>query len=271
MDQKQLKHITNIFYKKLKRLSKHIVSGFDIGTIHEFRLVYKKLRAFLCMIAKDGNKPGERIKISGKLKKSYHLLGTARDLQLQQKRILEATGGDLHKTNAYIILLQQEIDQLKPALVEIFSDNPVAASKKKTKASMPDGVPLKGFREFLKKQWLSVHTIVAAKRFSDDNLHTIRKSLRLLFYNLKIGKETDHDMLSPDNWKGKDEHYFHELSDELGNFHDKCMAINLLKIGELNSSNKYNRELLDRIKKKWLTEKTNMKQALKIKLMTTLP
>ncbi len=270
MDQKQLKYIVNIFHKKLNKLSKHIITGFDIRTIHEFRLVYKKLRAFLCMIAKDGNRPGERIKISGKLKKSYHLLGTVRDLQLQQKRILEATGRDLHKANAYISLLQQEIDQLKPALVEIFSDNPVAASKKKTKAYMPDEIPVKDFREFLQKQWLSIHTVVAAKRFSDDNLHTIRKKLRLLFYNLKIGKETDHEILSPGNWKGKDEHYFHKLSDELGNFHDKCMAINLLKIGELNGSNKHNRELLDRIKKRWLIDKTNMKQALKIKLMTTL-
>jgi CHAD domain-containing protein len=269
VEQKQLKHIIYFFYKKLEKLSKHIIAGFDAGTIHEFRLVYKKLRAFLQMIGKEGNKPDERINISGKLKKSYRLLGTTRDLQLQQERILEVAGGNIHKTNAYIALLQQEIDKLKPALVEIFSGDPVAASKKKIKASMPDEVPVKDFQEFLKKQWLSICTIVAAKRFSDDNLHTIRKNLRLLLYNLKISKEADHAILSPGIWKGEDEHYFHKLSDELGKFHDKCIAIHLLKVGELSSLNTFNAGLLGRIKKKWLIERANMKQALKIKLMTT--
>ncbi len=270
MDQEQLKHITHIFYKKLKKLSKRIVANFDIQAIHEFRLVYKKLRAFLQMIAKDGQKPGKKVKISGKLKRGYHLLGITRDLQLQQKRILKAAGGDIHQTKTYLTLLQQEIEKLKPALVEIFSDNPVAASKKKTKSSMPDEVPVNGFREFLKKQWFCIHAIVAAKRFSDDNMHSIRKNLRLLFYNFKIGQKIDHAILSSGIWKGKDEHYFHELSDELGTFHDKCMAIDLLKTGKPDSLNKYNRELLDRIKKKWLIEKANMKQTLKTKLMTAV-
>ena len=108
--------------------------------------------------------------------------------------------------------------------------------------------------------------ILVSRHFSDDNIHAIRKSLKDLFYNLKIYEGAEHELLSLSIWKGKDEQYFNKLLDELGSFQDKCTAIALLKSYWLNSLNTYNRELLERIKKGWVKDKVRMKKMLVKKL-----
>ena len=91
-----------------------------------------------------------------------------------------------------------------------------------------------------------------------------------MFYNLKIYVGVEYEQLSLTIWKGKDEEYFNKLIDELGSFQDKCTAIALLKSYWLNSLNKYNRELLERIKKGWIKDKVSMKQLLVKKLKTDI-
>ena len=144
MDQEKIKHITNNHYRKLKKHIKKISEDFDMEAIHQFRIAYKKLRAFLRMISQDHETAGE-IKVSKKLKRCYNLSGSVRDLQLQQQRILGATKQELEKPQAYINLLKKEIEKLKPELSEIFLEKPVTASKKKTDASIPDEFHLNSF------------------------------------------------------------------------------------------------------------------------------
>ena len=261
MNQDQIKHITNDHYRKLKKRIKTVTENFDVEAIHQFRVAYKKLRAFLRMISQQQETAGE-IKISKKLKKGYDISGSVRDLQLQQQRILEATKQELKKPQAYISLLQKEIKKLKPELSEIFLEKPVTASKKKTDASIPDEFKLNSFRNFVQKKWEAIYAIIASRHFSDDNIHAIRKSLKDLFYNLKIYEGVEHELLSLSIWKGKDGQYFIKLLDELGSFQDKYTAIALLKSYWLNSLNKYNRELLEQIKKGWVKDKAHMKKLL---------
>ena len=265
MNKEQIKHITNNHYGKLKKHIKIFAVSLDVETIHQFRVEYKKLRAFLRMIAQNNETTGE-LKISKKLKKAYNFSGSVRDLQLQQQRILEVTKQELKKPQAYINLLQKEIDKLKPELAEIISDDPVAESKKKTNASIPDEFQLSGFKSFIQKKWTAINAIIISAHFSDDNIHTIRKSLKDLFYNQKLYKAVEHDILTKSIWKGKDELYFNNLLDELGSFQDKCTAIALMKSYWVNSLNTYNRELLERIKKVWIKDKVAMKQMLVKKL-----
>lgn len=261
MNHKQIKHITNNHYRKLKKQIKIVAEDFDVEAIHQFRVEYKKLRAFLRMISQQHEMAGE-IKISKKLKKGYNISGSIRDLQLQQQRIMAATKQELKKPQAYISLLQKEIEKLQPELSEIFLEKPVTASKNKTDASIPDEFPLNSFRNFVQKKWEAIYAIIASRHFSDDNIHAIRKSLKDLFYNLKIYEGEEHELLSLSIWKGKDEQYFNEILDELGSFQDKCTAIALLKSYWLNKLNTYNRELLERIKKEWVKDKVNMKRLL---------
>lgn len=265
MNQKLIKHITNNHYRKLKKHIKKVSEYFDVEAIHQFRVEYKKLRAFLRMISQELKIAGE-IKIYKKLKKAYNISGSIRDLQLQQQRIMEATKQELKKPQAYLALLQKEIDKLKPELSEIFLEKPVIKSKKKTDAFIPDEFQLSGFKLLMQKKWTVINAIIASGHFSDDNIHAIRKSLKDLFYNMKMYEGVEQDLLSMSIWKGKDEQYFNKLLDELGSFQDKCMAISLLKSYWLNSLNTYNRELLERIKKLWIKDKVSLKRLMVKKL-----
>ena len=265
MNHEQIKHITNNHYKKLKKHISHICKDFDVDAIHDFRVEYKKLRAFLRMISQQ-HETAVEIKVSKKLKKAYNILGSIRDLQLQQQRIISATERELKKPKAYLTLLQKEIDKLKPELSEIFLEKPATESKKKTDASIPAEFPLNGFRTFAGKKWAIVYSIIASGYFSDDNIHAIRKSLKDLFYNLKIYDGVEHKLFLLSIWKGKDEQYFNQLLDTLGNYQDKCTAIVLLKSYWLNSLHTYNQEMLKQIKKEWLKDKARMKQFLVKKL-----
>ena len=269
MKQEQIKHITNNHYRKLNKYIKKISEDFNVEAIHQFRVEYKKLRAFLRMISQQHDTAGE-IKISKKLKKVYNMLGSIRDLQLQQQRIVAATKQEIKKPQAYVTLLQKEIDKFKPELSEIFLEKPATESKKKTDTFIPDEFPLNSFRNFVQKKWAVVYAIIATRHFSDDNIHAIRKNVKDLFYNLKIYVGVEYEQLSLTIWKGKDEEYFNKLIDELGSFQDKCTAIALLKFYWLNSLNKYNRELLERIKKGWIKDKVSMKQLLVKKLKTDI-
>jgi CHAD domain-containing protein len=46
MDKGKIKHITNKHYRAIKKYIKKIEEGFNAGAIHQFRVKYKKLRAF---------------------------------------------------------------------------------------------------------------------------------------------------------------------------------------------------------------------------------
>ncbi len=267
MDRAQIKNITNSRYRKLKQHIESVATGFDPEAIHLFRVEYKKLRAFFRMLSQGDSSTGE-IKILKKLKKAYNISGSIRDLQLQQQRITEAAKMEQKPPRAYLNLLQKEIDKLKPELPDIISENAVAESKKKTDAAVPDEYSDLQFNSFIKKKQANSTCIIASNHFSDDNIHTVRKNLKDIFYNLKIYKTSGADVSPVNKWK--DEKYFDQLLNELGDFQDKCTAIALLKSYWINSLNAYNRELLTSIKKTWIKEKVTMKQLLIKKLKTDI-
>jgi CHAD domain-containing protein len=269
MNREQIKHITNNQYRKLKKHIKKVAEDFDMEAIHQLRVEYKKLRAFLRMLSHQRETSGE-IKVSKTLKGLYTISGSIRDLQLQQKRIQEATKNEQKKPKAYLTLLQKEMDSLKPELSEILLENPVNGSKKKTDAAIPNEFPLSSFKNFVQQKWAAVNAIIISGHFSDDNVHLVRKNFKDLVYNLKLYKGVEHEILSASIHKGKDEKYYSQLLEELGSFQDKCTAIALLRSYWLISLNTYNRELLERIKKIWIKDKLNMKQLLVKKLKTDI-
>jgi len=265
MNHALIKYITNNHYRKLNKHIKEVCEYFDVEAIHQFRVEYKKLRAFLRMISQE-LETTKKIGIYKKLKKAYNISGSIRDLQLQQQRIMQATKQELKNPQAYLALLRIKIDKLIQELTEISLENPVIKSKKKTEAFIPDEFQLSGFKLLIQKKWTVINAIITSGHYSDDNIHAIRKNLKDLFYNLKEYEVGKHNILSCSIWKGKDEQYFNKLLDELGNLQDKCTAIALLKSSWINRLNTYNRELLGRIKKVWIKDKVNLKRLMVKKL-----
>lgn len=269
MKREKINHIIHQQYRNIEKYCNNIIPDYDIETIHQFRIAYKRLRAFLRMIA-EGEGQASGTGISGDLRTGYHLSGTIRDLQLQQQRVREATKYEVIKPKVYLGLLQKEINKLKPGLSGIVSGNPVANSRKKTDASIPHTFPESSFRQFVQKKRDDVYEMITAGHFSDTTIHAIRKKLKDLFYNFEIYGGVGQNILSQGIWEGKDEGHFTGLLDELGRFQDQCIAIALIKPRCLNSLPRNNHTQMERIKKIWIKDKLYMKRLLVKKLGTDL-
>ncbi len=266
MNKAAIKQVTNHYYRNLKKHFKEIIPGLDVEKIHQFRIAYKKLRAFLRMLSQDRDK-NRAIKITKNLKKSYHISGAIRDLQLQRKRITDATKQELKKPKAYLNLIQQEIKELAKELKNIYLEKPVSECKKKTDPLLPNHFPVKRFRNFANRKWVAIYPIILSRRISDANIHFIRKSLKDLFYNGKIYKGIKQEPGALLLWKEKE---IDQLLDELGIFQDKCAAIALLKSYGFSSLNVSNQQLLDGMKNEWIKDKLALKKLLIKKLKTTV-
>ena len=117
-------------------------------------------------------------------------------------------------------------------LSEIIAANPVAASGQKTNKNIPDKFLQKDLNLYAKEKWDEVYKILTASSFSQQTLHTIRKYLKDLFYNLKKNKGLPKHIRAKMNEK-----YFKKLLDELGNFQDMCAGLALLKPSWLKKLN----------------------------------
>ena len=135
---------------------------------------------------------------------------------------------------------------------------------------MPDNFWAAHFKLFAQQKWAVIHSIITSGNFNDDNMHSIRKNLKDLFYNLTLYKGAEHKKLLHRITNGKSKQYFEELIDELGNFQNKCMAVSLLKPYQLNRVSQHDRELLEKIKKRWVKEKAGMKRLLVRQLKETI-
>ena len=180
-----------------------------------------------------------------------------------KKKITAATKQEPKKPQEYFHLLQPQIDKVKLQLSEIIAANPVAASEHKTNKNIPDKFLQKDLNLYAKEKRDEVYKILTASSFSQQTLHTIRKYLKDLFYNLKKNKGLPKHIRAKMNEK-----YFKKLLDELGNFQDMCAGLALLKPYWLKKLNKYNQQLLNRIKKEWTKDKAAMKHLLVTKLQT---
>jgi CHAD domain-containing protein len=260
MKKEAIIHVTDGHYRKLKKKGTEIVKGYSAGAIHQFRLSYKRLRAFYRLLSHE-NVRGE-IKVAKELKKAYTLTGAIRDLQLQQLRVLHATKMKPKSPRPYLNLVQGEIDALQPALAEILRHDPARLSKQKTTGSLPDNFSQKKFREYAAQQWKRIYMILRSGHFSDENIHRVRKILKDLSYALEQFEDAKKETLMLFVWNGKEKAWFDKLLTGLGNFQDRCTSISLLRSYWLTGLNTYNRNLLEQLKKEWIQDKIKMKKSI---------
>lgn len=269
MNHRQIKHTANQLYRRLKKHIKKVARDFDVEAIHQFRVEYKKLRAFFRMLSQE-QLTSEKIKITGNFKKAYHLSGSIRDMQLQQQRILDAANQEQKKIQAYFTLLQNSIDKLTAELSEILIHDPLATCKKKTEISIPDEFNISGVKLFIQKKWEVICSIIRARHFSDKNIHAIRKNLKDIFYILEWYKGIVDDFILTDKRKKEEEQYIQILLKELGYYQDMCIAIALLKSYCISQGDNNNSQFLNGIKKDWVKEKMFLKKWLLKKLNTDI-
>jgi CHAD domain-containing protein len=182
MTKSQLSHIITTHRRKLKKLLSHIATAYDPEQLHDFRVSFKKTRAFIRMISAD-NDGRKKIKILKKIKPCYSLAGTLRDLQLLQQHITEIAGKD-QSLLKYFELLKKEITHTKHALQKQVAVN-FFTNAEKTIKHVPEKFSTKDFASYAKLKWEDAYRILIIGNYTDQHLHAVRKNLKDLFYNMK--------------------------------------------------------------------------------------
>ncbi len=269
MDHQQIKNIIKRHFKKLKKRFKNATRHYDTEAIHQFRISYKKLRAFLRMMSSSNG--AKEVKLSRKIKGVYAAMGSIRDLQLQQMRILEISKQEPKKPWDYIRLLQEHINKLKPRLNKTPFKKITDQNIKKINTLIPDSFDLNNFKNYSNKIWAKIYSIIERKSFTDPDLHSIRKYLKDLFYNQKefagVHKEITQVL---DGAAGKDDKFYDLLLEKMGDFQDKCTAIELLQPKWLDELNANSQALLTRIREVFIADKQRIQDELIHELINDL-
>lgn len=266
MNRQQIKYTITKHYRQLKKYAKKIAKDFDEEDIHQFRITYKKLRAFLRMVVFQNTNNSNPV-LSKKLKKTYQICGSIRDLQLQQQRIKQASKQQQKILKPYLHLLQTKLTTLKTEL----SDIPVKRMiVNKNTAILPDKFTVHQCITYTQQQWSIVCEIIQSGNYTDANLHTIRKCLKDVLYNFKYCKEVQKKKLLNLMSTGKEEAYFNDLTKKMGTFVDSCNSIVLLNPEWLVSLDSPCRKLLQQKKREWVKEKAVNKKLLVKQFKTEL-
>ena len=258
-------HIIESHYQKLEAYSNKIAEDFDTKSIHRFRVEYKKLRAFLRMVTEEDVQP----KMPKKLKKFYHIAGDIRDLQLYNLLVKNSFKELKTKPKEYRHLLDREIKKLEKKLLRNVKKSP-PEDLVSHEVHLRPKFTQRDFLDFLAINQTRIEQVIAFRRYSDEDIHNIRKCLKDIFYNKKAYDQEDSESSPVTIFNGKTEEYLHGLLEELGNFQDKRNAILLMQKKGAADINLIERELLLNLGQKWLKEKKNMRTHLIEKLETEL-
>lgn len=265
MKQKKIRKIIDAHYRQLKEQLRKLDGSHDAGHIHGFRVAYKRLRAFLRMLSWQKGMQGE-IKLAKGLKKIYHILGKMRDLQLQQERVAEIVDKDTASSPGFDQLLSKEFRQLHKKLSKLLAGNPLKRSHQQTSLLLPTHLNRTCSNNFMQYEWAAIHQVICAGHFEDNALHSIRKSLKDVLYNLKQFESSHHIILFAAPWKYKQPQDIEELLDELGQLQDIVTAIRLVKEQWLGKLTPLQKMTMLQARDQWTRDKQTRKRRVVKKL-----
>lgn len=201
--------------EELANLAGQVNKTMDDEDIHSLRVGVKKLRSFLrfiCISSRDID-----LKLSGPLKRLYHVAGAIRDARLELKSI--------HETKAQLPVysgrLQASVIIHEKQYRRLYAKKIFRHEEKRIKALKLEPVDAVMLGAFFKAKLCNVHKLSAAKINTERNIHSIRKEIKDILYM--------HD-LADKKWKRAHEQLKNipikqliQLADIIGAYHDKSV------------------------------------------------
>lgn len=258
MKKKQLQKIISGRLRKINGYCKNIRKNFDDASIHQFRVEVKKLRALLRLVALELKHP-QKLKLPNKLKTVYAVAGEIRDTQLHLKRIAAAIEKKDGQPDAYNKLLQQKINKKKKQLAKLLSRRFFPAVKRKIVSRLPAALNPETAIQFVQQKMTSLTVSITAEP-DDEALHTIRKHLKDLMYDVNPPEDDIKNALPPDLVSKEQLQSVKHLTDQLGEFNDLCYAVQSVDPGRMKVLKDEEKEQLNRIRNQWIKEKEQLKK-----------
>lgn len=215
MKKQKLAKVVRSYGKIIADNSRKIPGGFDVDLIHDLRVAYKKLRAFVRLIQEE-----ERaLQIPDELKLLYRSCGTVRDLQLVIEKLKDHTA----IIPQFIKALHHELFTEKELLVLHIEDIAVRKSVKEIEEGLPAELTEEMVRQFIQRKVATIHILLLALE-QEEELHAIRKALKDLIYVKKILESDLHFKYPFPEWK--DDAKMESLTTQLGELNDTHIALN---------------------------------------------
>lgn len=259
MKKKQLQKIISDRLRKINGYCKNIRKNFDDTSIHQFRVEVKKLRALLRLVALELKHP-QKLKLPNKLKTIYAVAGEIRDTQLHLKRIAAAIEQKDDQPEAYNQLLQQKIHKKKKQLAKLLSRRFFPAVKRKIVNRLPAALHQETAIQFVRQKMTSLNSSITAEPGHDEELHTIRKHLKDLMYDMNPPENDIKNAFPPDLVSKEQLQSVKHLTDQLGEFNDLCYAVQSVDPRHMKVLKDEEKEQLNRIRNQWLQEKEQLKK-----------
>ncbi len=253
MKQIKLHPIIQSYFEQLESQTDKILLSDESESIHQFRVIYKKLRTIIRL---SSNEKKQKI-IPKEIKIIYRLLGKIRELDLMLQKINESLNTKKALKYKCIELLRQRMNSAYKILSKIPTKIILDNSYKKLIKLTDKKSSLKTIDKFIQIKWKYIKSTVTLKNLSDTSIHSVRKELKDIFYVIRLLEYKTRKSWIKKRVPKKKLDQYNEILTELGNFQDICNALQLL-----NRLNKIQPEAFEKLKEKWLKEKIILKNSI---------
>jgi CHAD domain-containing protein len=213
----------------------------------------KKLRAFLRMLAFGSPKRKKRA-IPHKLKKMYSILGKIRDRQLLRARLENTIP---HFKTSYAGTIISDIGYSKTNMLSPKALTDIERKIRKKISGRPERNTVK---DFLREKSGNIESILKNKKYTDNNLHTIRKELKDINYTLKLPRKKGNNISKIVFLNRNDLKKAETIANNLGLFNDACNTLSYLSSPALKKAAAKDIQGLQKARKKWIDEKRMLRK-----------
>lgn len=250
MRKSQPAKVVRSYGKTIADCCRKIPGGFDVEQIHELRVAYKKLRAFVRLM----QEVKRSVSMPEELKDIYRSCGGVRDMQLVLERLKE----NAEAIPVFVKGIRHDLFLAKELLVLHIEDASVRELVKELVNDLPEAVTEEMVRQFIQRKVATIHVLLLALE-NEEQLHAIRKALKDLVYVKKI-VETDLKFdYSFEEWKNDKK--LEVLIALLGDLNDQYIALSFLSMERIQQAPAEEQVFLQHLVKEWEAAKNNMQAA----------
>jgi CHAD domain-containing protein len=262
-------HIAHHYFKRLYREQEKVKKDFKPAAIHDFRVAYKKLRAFLRMEAlmvADAS----QARFPQAFKNVYLLAGEIRDRQLFIERLSVKKRNENQATRK-IQSLKREIEERKNNNDLFFSKKDFDEMESNITMHLPLVTRIALVKDFVGQKLEAIQKIALKKEYRDKQLHSVRKSLKDIIYVTAIFREDLRRRVPFTGLYPSDYKKAQQLADSLGSFNDMTIALSFVSPSEIRKADPGERQYLQSLRRQWLMEKRQLKKQVVRKISEITP
>lgn len=255
MKREALEEVVDRHIGKIEKYSKQLPGSFDQSAIHDLRVHYKKVRAFLRLLQLE--KGVGDLNVPAKLRSLYHHCGHVRDwqlflIELHSENVAAKIPACMHRLNQQLFTYKEQTVHA----IELMHFKKILSGIIK---ALPRQLHDSTFDKFMQQKIAAIHIILLAAD-NEKDLHSIRKQIKDIIYIMRIC-ESDWGISFPvSDWKNEKE--LDDIASALGDFNDRCLSVSLLQSGYSDDCDNDEKVQLQKLQAAWVQQKEKQQRQL---------